>query len=140
MLGAVALTEPLSYTALVGDCSCRRSSDLDLTASANPRGVFFGAHDFPLKIFLQTCCTSYNACDTIATCTGDFLMSSPKSFDTHMTLRVTGRVRTAFNRKAERYGKPSDVLRELIEAFLDDRLVIKPNPRKESLYVPRIQD
>ena len=67
-------------------------------------------------------------------------MPAPKSFDTHMTLRVTQRVRTAFNRKAERYGKPSDVLRELIEAFLDDRLVIQPNPRKESLYVPRIQD
>jgi hypothetical protein len=31
-------------------------------------------------------------------------------------------------------------LRELIEAFLDDRLVIQPNPRKESLYVPRTQD
>ena len=49
MLGVVAQIEPLSYTALVGDCSCRRSSDLDLTASANPRGVFFGAHDFLLQ-------------------------------------------------------------------------------------------
>ena len=67
-------------------------------------------------------------------------MPALKSLDTHMTLRVAGRVRTAFNRKAERYGKPSDVLRELIEAFLDDRLVIQPNPRKESLYVPRSQD
>jgi len=67
-------------------------------------------------------------------------MPAPKPFDTHMTLRVNQRVRTAFNRKAERYGKPSDVLRELIEAFLDDRLVIQPNPRKESLYVPRIQN
>lgn len=67
-------------------------------------------------------------------------MPALKSFDTHMTLRVTHRVRTAFNRKAERYGKPADVLRELIEAFLDDRLVIQPNPRKESLYVPRSQD
>lgn len=67
-------------------------------------------------------------------------MPALKSLDTHMTLRVAARVRTAFNRKAERYGKPSDVLRELIEAFLDDRLVIQPNPRKESLYVPRSQD
>ena len=67
-------------------------------------------------------------------------MPALKSLDTHMTLRVASRVRTAFNRKAERYGKPSDVLRELIEAFLDDRLVIQPNPRKESLYVPRSQD
>jgi hypothetical protein len=67
-------------------------------------------------------------------------MPATKSLDTHMTFRVSQRVRTAFHRKAERYGKPSDVLRELIEAFLDDRLVIQPNPRKESLYVPRSQD
>jgi hypothetical protein len=39
--------------------------------------------------------------------------------------------------KVVKYGKPSDVLREIIEAFLDDRLVIQPNPRKESLYVNR---
>ena len=67
-------------------------------------------------------------------------MQTPKTLNCYMTLRVTQRVRTAFHRKAERFGKSSDVMRELIEAFLDDRLVIKPNPRKESLYVPRSQD
>ena len=67
-------------------------------------------------------------------------MPALKSLDTHMTLRVSQRVRTAFNRKAERFGKPSEVLRELIDAFIDDRLVIQPTPRKESLYVPRSQD
>jgi hypothetical protein len=67
-------------------------------------------------------------------------MPAITSLDAHMTLRVSRRVRTAFNRKAERYGKPADVLRELIDAFIDDRLVIQPNPRKESLYVPRIKD
>jgi hypothetical protein len=56
MLGAVALTGPLSYTVLVGDCSCRRSSDLVLTASDNPRGVIFVAPDFLLKIFLTWLC------------------------------------------------------------------------------------
>lgn len=67
-------------------------------------------------------------------------MSIPKTLNTHMTLRVNQRVRTAFHRKAEKIGRPSDVMRELIEAFIDDRLVIKPNPRKESLYVTRSQD
>ena len=67
-------------------------------------------------------------------------MPPTPQFDTHMTVRVAARVRSAFHRKAERYGRPSDVLRELIEAFLDDRLVIQPTPRKESLYVPRTQD
>jgi len=64
----------------------------------------------------------------------------PSIKDVHMTLRVNERVRAAFNRKAVRYGKPSDILRELIDAFIDDRLTIEPNPRKESLYVPRIKD
>lgn len=67
-------------------------------------------------------------------------MPTPKSLNTHMTLRVSQRVRTSFNRKAERFGKPSEVLRELIDAFIDDRLVIQPNPKKESLYVTRIEN
>ena len=67
-------------------------------------------------------------------------MPSTRQLNCYLTVRVNQRVRTAFQRKADRYGKPSDVLRELIEAFLDDRLVIQPNPRKESLYVTRSQD
>lgn len=67
-------------------------------------------------------------------------MPTTKSLNCYLTLRVTQQVRTKFMRKAERYGKPSDVMRELIEAFLDERLVIRPNPRKESLYVARSQD
>lgn len=58
-------------------------------------------------------------------------------FDTHLTLRLSGKVNIAFKRKAKRYGRPSDVLRELIEAFIEDRLTIQPNQKKESLYVTR---
>lgn len=53
----------------------------------------------------------------------------------YMTIRVSKDTHAEFMQKAKRYGKPSDVMREIIEAFLDDRLVIKPDPRKESLYV-----
>jgi hypothetical protein len=67
-------------------------------------------------------------------------MPPVKSLNSFITVRVSGKVRTAFHRKAERFGKPSDVMRELIEAFLDDRLVIKPDPKKESLYVTRTEN
>ncbi len=60
-----------------------------------------------------------------------------EQLDAYMTLRVTKTTHQEFMQKAQRYGKPSDVLREIIEAFLSDRLVIQPDPKKESLYVTR---
>jgi hypothetical protein len=62
--------------------------------------------------------------------------TSPKS--KFLSVRLTPSDHRAFFKKAERYGKPSDLLREIVDAFLDDRLILKPpsNP-KESLYVNR---
>lgn len=51
-----------------------------------------------------------------------------------VAIRMDPKTHTAFHRKAQKYGKPSEILRELIGAFVDDRLVITPNPKKESLY------
>lgn len=62
-------------------------------------------------------------------------MATSKQKSKYVVIRVTPGTHKAFHRKADLYGNVSDVLRELIEAFLDDRLVIKPNPKKESLYV-----
>ena len=53
-----------------------------------------------------------------------------------LTVRLTPNDHKAFHRKADRYGKPSDVLREIVQAFNSDRLVIQPPViEKESLYV-----
>ena len=58
-----------------------------------------------------------------------------------LSVRLTPSDHKAFHRKAEKYGKPSDVIREIIEAFSQDRLVIQPPVNvKESLYVSRIQN
>lgn len=62
-------------------------------------------------------------------------MATTKQKSKYVVIRVTPSTHKAFHRRAEAYGGVSDVLRELIEAFLDDRLVIQPNPKKESLYV-----
>jgi hypothetical protein len=53
-----------------------------------------------------------------------------------LTVRLSPSDHKAFHRKADRYGKPSDVLREIVQAFNSDRLVIQPPViEKESLYV-----
>ena len=61
-----------------------------------------------------------------------------------VTVRVTDATHTKFHKKARKLGKPSDVLREIIEAFVEDRLtILQPpvnrNPLKD-LYVTRTQD
>ena len=62
-----------------------------------------------------------------------------QTHNTHLTVRVSERLRAQFYVKAERYGKPSEVLRELIQAFIEDRVSIAaPSTVKESLYVNRI--
>lgn len=63
-------------------------------------------------------------------------MSTTKLKSKFLVVRVTDKTRTKFHIKAQKYGTPSNVLREIIEAFNDDRLVIQsPVNRKESLYV-----
>ncbi len=65
-----------------------------------------------------------------------FAMVTTKLKSKFLVVRVTDKTRTKFHNKAQRYGNPSDVLREIVEAFNDDRLVIQPPvTRKESLYV-----
>lgn len=68
-------------------------------------------------------------------------MSKPKS--AFMTVRVTDKTRTQFHEKAQKIGTPSEVHREIVEAFVEDRLVIQApvirNPL-EKLYVTRTQD
>lgn len=63
-------------------------------------------------------------------------MASSKLKSKFLVVRVTDKTRTKFHNKAQKYGQPSEVLREIIEAFNDDRLVIQPPVNvKESLYV-----
>lgn len=68
-------------------------------------------------------------------------MPSTRVLNCYLTVRVNQQLRQKFQRKAERYGQPSNVMRELIEAFIEDRLtIVPPVNRKESLYVTRSQD
>jgi dihydroxyacid dehydratase/phosphogluconate dehydratase len=52
---------------------------------------------------------------------------------------VAPSLRQAFVRKAHRFGGVSEVLRELVAAFVDNRLTIQPPEKtKESIYDNRI--
>jgi hypothetical protein len=51
-----------------------------------------------------------------------------------ITVRVTPKFHTQFHRKVKAFGPPSTVLREILLAFAEDRLVIQPSPTKRNLY------
>lgn len=59
-----------------------------------------------------------------------------KSKTKFLATRVTPEDHKAFGKMAQKFGKPSDILRELVKAFNTDRLTIKPPTvtSKESLF------
>ncbi len=62
---------------------------------------------------------------------------SDKNLTAFLTIRITNEMRDAFVEKSRLFGRPSEVHRELVEAFVDDRITIKANPKKptmEKLY------
>ena len=63
------------------------------------------------------------------------MAKKPPTLSSYLTVRVAGSTHTEFHAKAQRYGKPADVHREIIDAFITGRLVIRQDPKKESLYV-----
>ena len=51
-----------------------------------------------------------------------------------ITVRVTPKFHTQFHRKVKAFGPPSVIVREVLEALIEDRLVIQPNLSKRNLY------
>jgi predicted HicB family RNase H-like nuclease len=61
-------------------------------------------------------------------------MATKISKSKFLNLRVSPKVHKAFSVKASKFGGTSEVLRELVDAFIEDRVTVKPNPEKRSLY------
>jgi len=61
----------------------------------------------------------------------------------YLSVRLPDKTRLKFHAKAKKFGTPSEVLRELVDAFIEDRVTIQPpvngNP-KEKMYVTRSKD
>jgi len=65
-------------------------------------------------------------------------MPRDQTLNVYLTVRVNRRTLTAVQRRASKAGmSASDLVRDLIEALLDDRLTVLPDPRKEPAYVTR---
>lgn len=58
---------------------------------------------------------------------------------TTLATRMTPSMKKAFIEKAKAFGDPSDILRELVEGFIEDRLTIQP-PTKGIYHVLRKED
>lgn len=67
-------------------------------------------------------------------------MKHPYPNDKFVSFRVSDKQHTAFARKAAKFGGVSALMREFIDAFVDDRMTISPTPDKEKLYVTRSKD
>jgi hypothetical protein len=105
-------------------------------ASVSPPGLFLLQNNFkPFDNRITACATLHHRSRKL------FMPQPPKS--AFMTVRVTDKTRTKFHEKARKIGTPSEVHREIVEAFVEDRLTIQPpvnrNPL-EKLYVTRSQD
>ena len=74
--------------------------------------------------------------------TKNTLMSS-QTKSAYLTVRVPINTRTKFHVKSRKFGTPSEILRELVDAFIEDRIAIQPpviRNLKENLYVTRSQN
>lgn len=61
-------------------------------------------------------------------------MATVQTKSKYLNQRVSPKVHKAFSVKAKQFGGNSEVLRELVEAFIEDRVTITPNPTKRSIY------
>ena len=62
----------------------------------------------------------------------------PITKSAYLSVRLPDKTRTKFHAKARQFGTPSEVLRELIDAFIEDRVILKPSVNRnplEKLYV-----
>lgn len=52
---------------------------------------------------------------------------------TMFCIRCSPALRGKFYRSAKRIGNPSDVMRDLMQAFVDGRVTVAPDPKKVTL-------
>lgn len=69
-------------------------------------------------------------------------MSPKKAKSDALYVRVTPEVKQAFSKRAEQFEPltASDVLRELVVGFIEDRVTIIPPQDKKELYIARTED
>lgn len=66
-------------------------------------------------------------------------MTEPKTKSDAIYVRVTPETKQKFTEAAEPFGTPSEVIRELILAFIEGRLTIAPPKDRKELYNARTE-
>ena len=61
-------------------------------------------------------------------------MTLPKNFTAFLTVRLAQDTAAQFRSKAKEYGGTSEVMREIVDAFIDDRLTVQPNPNRKTIF------
>jgi len=55
-----------------------------------------------------------------------------------LCIRCSSMLRSRFYRTAKKIGNPSDVLRDLMQAFVEGRVTVTPDPKKPTLENPHV--
>jgi len=61
-------------------------------------------------------------------------MTLPKNYTAFLTVRIDKHTADAFRTKAKEFGGTSEVMREIVTAFNDNRLTVRPDPNRKSLF------
>ena len=61
-------------------------------------------------------------------------MTLPKNYTAFLTVRIDKDTAEAFRTKAKEFGGTSEVLREVVTAFIDDRMTVQPNPNRKTIF------
>ena len=60
-------------------------------------------------------------------------MSKKRTLTTYLNVRVTKQLKERFIKKSRDYGGAGEVLRELVEAWADNRVTLERDPERKSL-------
>jgi len=61
-------------------------------------------------------------------------MTLPKNYTAFLTVRIDKDTADAFRIKAKEFGGTSEVLRAIVEAFNDNRLIVAPDPSRKTIF------
>ena len=61
-------------------------------------------------------------------------MTNPKQLETFLSVRLNREIANVFRAKSKEYGGVSEILRELVLAFNDDRVTVRPDPSRKTIF------
>ena len=86
-------------------------------------------------VILHVDIMDHSVVESASHCNPDIEPMKNSTLDSHLHIRVNLKTRNAFRKKAAKYDRGvTELARELIEAWIDDRITISPPEGVSSLY------